>query len=155
MVTQKCPTTTPNKFSWKMLELSTFKNLGIWGFQTHLRDWNVNSNTPNLMQSLITFPEIFCLTPNKNIIIYLDFEDFYQELSIYKETSTLVLHTVQYPAEGRLKRRGVIFVVFIERCLYTEGTDALMLSQVNPNKPCSSINKQFNSPNLNYIITHQ
>lgn len=61
----------------------------------------------------MAFPETFCLTPNKNNIIYLDFEDFYQELSIYKETSTLtklVLHMVQYPAEGRLKRRGIIFL---------------------------------------------
>lgn len=41
------------------------------------------------MQSLTAFPETFSLTPNKNITVYLDFEDFYQELSIYKKLALL------------------------------------------------------------------
>lgn len=63
---------------------------------------------------------------------------------------------VEYPPEGKLKKTHNILLVFIESCLYTGGTGALMQSQVNPNKPCSSVNKQFNLMDLNYnIITHQ
>lgn len=129
-------------------------------FKKHLKrfNWESKPTKPDAVTDSISRDLLAQTQERLNIIICLDLEDFHQQISIFKGTSTLsklVLPMVQYPPEGKLKRTSNFFLVFIESCLYTWGTGALMLSQVNPNKPCSSANKQFNSLNLNYnTITH-
>lgn len=148
-----------SKLPWEFVAgVNTIKNLGICGFPK-TQDLTGNPNTQRLMQTSTVLPETLLAEIWEQYHVFLDLGDFNQQRSILKKTITLSqlsLPMVQYAPEGKLKRTSNIFLVFIESCLYTGGTGALMQSQVNPNKPCSSANKQFNSIDLNYnIITHQ